>query len=131
MVPGFEAMGITVLLNESVAIERGEHRVWLVGLDDAHYYEVDDIAQAMKGVDSAQTVVPHPLLFNFTCAAILMVARSAFRAGCRSLVTPVVRETSYPGVGAMVECRVTLTGEPAPRDWQCASTVRRISVFTD
>ena len=57
MVPDFEAMGITMLLNESLAIERGEHRVWLVGLDDAHYYEVDDIALAMEDVDSSQPVV--------------------------------------------------------------------------
>ena len=57
MVPDFEAMGITMLLNESLAIERGEHRVWLVGLDDTHYYEVDDIARAMEEVDSSQTVV--------------------------------------------------------------------------
>ena len=57
MVPDFEAMGITMLLNESLAIERGEHRVWLVGLDDAHYYEVDDIARAMEDVDSSQPVV--------------------------------------------------------------------------
>jgi predicted MPP superfamily phosphohydrolase len=57
MVPGFEAMGMTVLLNESRAIERGGHRVWLVGLDDAHYYRVDDIARAMENVDSSETVV--------------------------------------------------------------------------
>ena len=57
MVPDFEAMGITMLLNESHAIERGEHRIWLVGLDDAHYYEVDDIARAMENVDSSQPVV--------------------------------------------------------------------------
>ena len=57
MVPDFEAMGITMLLNESLAIERGEHRVWIVGLDDAHYYEVDDIARAMEYVDSSQSVV--------------------------------------------------------------------------
>jgi predicted MPP superfamily phosphohydrolase len=57
MVPDFEAMGITMLLNESLAIERGEHRVWLVGLDDAHYYAVDDIARAMENVDSSQPTV--------------------------------------------------------------------------
>jgi predicted MPP superfamily phosphohydrolase len=56
-VPDFEAKGITMLMNESLAIERGEHRVWLVGSDDAHYYKVDDIALAMNSVDYAQPVV--------------------------------------------------------------------------
>ena len=57
MVPGFEAMGIQMLLNESFAVERGGHRIWIVGLDDVHYYEVDDLALAMETVDSSEPVV--------------------------------------------------------------------------
>ena len=40
MVPGFEAMGIRMLLNESLPVERNGDRLWIVGLDDAHYYKV-------------------------------------------------------------------------------------------
>jgi hypothetical protein len=57
MVPHLEALGMTVLLNESLAIEREGDRIWLVGLDDAHYYEVHDLARAMAAVDAAQPVV--------------------------------------------------------------------------
>ncbi len=57
MVPNFEAMGIKMLLNESLAIKRGEHQIWFVGLDDVHYYEVDDLAHAMENVDSSQPIV--------------------------------------------------------------------------
>ena len=57
MVPGFEAMGIRMLLNESFAIQRGDHQIWVVGLDDVHYYEVDDLALAMESVDSSEPVV--------------------------------------------------------------------------
>ena len=57
MVPHLESMGIRMLLNESHAIERGPHRVWLVGLDDAYYYEVDDLARATAAVDLAEPVV--------------------------------------------------------------------------
>jgi predicted MPP superfamily phosphohydrolase len=58
MVPGLEAMGITMLLNESMAIGRGGEQIRLVGLDDAHYYEVADLARGMTGVDvSAEAVV--------------------------------------------------------------------------
>ena len=46
LVPGFEKMGIRMLLNESVAIERGGDRIYLAGIDDAHYYRVDNVERA-------------------------------------------------------------------------------------
>ena len=50
MVPGLEAMGINVLLNESRAIKRGGARIHLVGVDDPHFYRADNIAKALEGV---------------------------------------------------------------------------------
>jgi predicted MPP superfamily phosphohydrolase len=46
MVPSLEHMGIRVLLNESVAIERGNSRIHLAGIDDAHFYRVDNLEKA-------------------------------------------------------------------------------------
>ena len=46
MVPATEAMGIRMLLNECEAIERGDQRIYLAGIDDAHFYRVDNIAKA-------------------------------------------------------------------------------------
>jgi uncharacterized protein len=46
MVPGMESMGIRLLLNESVAITRGGERLYLVGVDDAHYFRMDNIEKA-------------------------------------------------------------------------------------
>ncbi|MGD8674097.1 MAG: metallophosphoesterase family protein [Thiogranum sp.] len=46
MVPELEDMGIRMLLNESVAIQRAAAQIHLVGLDDAHYFRVDDIEKA-------------------------------------------------------------------------------------
>ena len=46
MVPAMEAMGIRVLLNECDAIVRGEQRIFLAGIDDAHFYRVDNIEKA-------------------------------------------------------------------------------------
>ena len=46
MVPGMEAMGIRMLLNEAEAIERGGARIHLAGIDDAHYFRVDNIEKA-------------------------------------------------------------------------------------
>jgi predicted MPP superfamily phosphohydrolase len=46
MVPGLEDMGIRMLLNESEALVRGDQRIYLAGIDDAHYYRVDNIEKA-------------------------------------------------------------------------------------
>jgi predicted MPP superfamily phosphohydrolase len=46
MVPGLEAMGIRMLLNESEAIRRGDQAIHLAGIDDAHYYCADNIHKA-------------------------------------------------------------------------------------
>jgi predicted MPP superfamily phosphohydrolase len=51
MVPGLEEMGILMLLNESVPIERGNERIHIVGIDDAHYYRVDNIEKAAADID--------------------------------------------------------------------------------
>jgi predicted MPP superfamily phosphohydrolase len=48
MVPGLEAMGIRMLLNESVPLTRGNQRIHLAGIDDAHYYRVDNIQKAAE-----------------------------------------------------------------------------------
>lgn len=50
MVPGLEAMGIRMLLNECVVIARGEERIYLAGIDDAHYFRVDNIEKASADI---------------------------------------------------------------------------------
>ncbi len=50
MVPGLEAIGIRVLLNECEPILRGNHAIHLAGIDDAHHYRLDDIAKAAAGI---------------------------------------------------------------------------------
>ena len=50
MVPGLEAMGIRMLLNEAETIERGDQRIHLAGIDDAHYFRVDNIEKAASGI---------------------------------------------------------------------------------
>lgn len=46
MIPGLEAMGIKMLMNESEVITRGDQRIYLAGIDDAHYFRVDNIEKA-------------------------------------------------------------------------------------
>jgi predicted MPP superfamily phosphohydrolase len=46
MVPELEALGIRVLLNECVAIDRSRASIYLAGVDDAHFYRADNIEKA-------------------------------------------------------------------------------------
>jgi predicted MPP superfamily phosphohydrolase len=50
MVPAFEEMGIRMLLNEQVKIERGGAAIHLAGVDDAHFYRMDNIEKAAHGI---------------------------------------------------------------------------------
>ncbi len=50
MVPGLEQLGIRVLLNEWEAIERGDKRIHLAGIDDAHFYQLDNVEKAASGI---------------------------------------------------------------------------------
>jgi uncharacterized protein len=50
MVPAFEEMGIRMLLNEQVKIERGGAPIHLAGVDDAHFYRMDNIEKAANGI---------------------------------------------------------------------------------
>ena len=53
MVPALEEMGIRMLLNECEVLARGGERIHLVGIDDAHYYRVDNIEKAASQVPAA------------------------------------------------------------------------------
>jgi uncharacterized protein len=46
MVPAMEAMGIRMLINECEVIARGDQRIFLAGIDDAHFFRVDNIEKA-------------------------------------------------------------------------------------
>jgi hypothetical protein len=50
MVPGMEDLGIRVLLNESARLERRGAMIHLAGIDDAHYYRVDNLHKAAHDI---------------------------------------------------------------------------------
>ena len=50
MVPELEEMGIRMLLNECKVISRDNQRIYLAGIDDAHYYRVDNIEKATSEI---------------------------------------------------------------------------------
>lgn len=50
MIPALEEMGIQMLLNESVTIRRSNQRIHLAGIDDAHYYRVENFEKATREI---------------------------------------------------------------------------------
>lgn len=61
MLPGMEEMGVRMLLNEALVLERGSDAIYLVGVDDAHYYRVDNVATAAAAVppDAVSILLSH------------------------------------------------------------------------
>lgn len=61
MVPPLEAMGIQMLLNEHAAIQRGGATLYLVGVDDPHFYEADNLERALNGIppDALKILLSH------------------------------------------------------------------------
>jgi uncharacterized protein len=50
MVPAMEAMGISMLINECAVITRGNQQIYLAGIDDAHFFRVDNIEKAASQI---------------------------------------------------------------------------------
>jgi hypothetical protein len=62
MVPGLEDMGIR-LLNECEPVSWRRESIYLAGIDDAHYYRVDNIEKAASNIP--------PTHFLFCCPTTL------------------------------------------------------------
>jgi predicted MPP superfamily phosphohydrolase len=78
MVPGMEAMGIRMLLNEAVEVTRGNQRIHLAGIDDAHYYRVDNIQKTAEGIPHGE--------FSILLSHTPEIYRQAAHAGFRLLL---------------------------------------------
>ncbi len=50
MVPDFEEAGLIMLINDSWEISVNGEKIWVVGVDDPHYYKMDDARQAFRNV---------------------------------------------------------------------------------
>jgi predicted MPP superfamily phosphohydrolase len=61
MVPRMEALGIRVLVNESVRIERRNNSLYLAGIDDAHYFRTHNLHRAAQDIpdDTCGVLLSH------------------------------------------------------------------------
>jgi predicted MPP superfamily phosphohydrolase len=61
MLPHLEQMGIRMLMNEAIALERDGARIHLAGIDDAHFYRTDNIEKAAEKIphDECSILLSH------------------------------------------------------------------------
>ncbi|MGD9507172.1 MAG: metallophosphoesterase [Geminicoccaceae bacterium] len=57
MVPDLEDLGVRVLLNEAVPLRRENARLHLAGIDDAHFFRVDNIEKAAAAIPAGETAI--------------------------------------------------------------------------
>ena len=50
MTPDLEETGVLMLINDSWEINNGQESIWVVGVDDPHYYKTHDVEQAVRSV---------------------------------------------------------------------------------
>jgi predicted MPP superfamily phosphohydrolase len=109
MVPDLEALGIRMLLNESVAIERDMVSIYLAGVDDAHFYRADNIEKAAARIPegSVKILLSHtPEIYRQAAHAGFDLMLSGHTHGgqiCLPGGVPVILEADLPrafGAGA-------------------------------
>ncbi len=102
MVPGLESMGIRLLLNEAVAIERDGSVFYLAGIDDAHYYQVDNLEKAATGIppDAVALLLSHtPEIYRHAAHADFSVMLCGHTHGgqiCLPGGFPIIWDASCP-----------------------------------
>ena len=74
MLPSLEAMGIQMLMNESVAIERDGSHIWIAGIDDAHFYRADNFEKAASAIEPGQ----YSILLSHTPEVYQQAAHAEF-----------------------------------------------------
>jgi predicted MPP superfamily phosphohydrolase len=109
MLPGLEAMGIRMLQNECEAIRRGDQAIYLAGIDDAHYFKVDNIEKAGAGIpeDAFAVLLSHtPEVYRQAAHAGFDLLLSGHTHGgqiCLPGSTPITLDSALPrrmGAGA-------------------------------
>jgi len=61
MLPALESMGVTMLMNEMTVLEMEDAKIFLAGVDDPHYFRVDNLEKATKDIpaDAVSLLLSH------------------------------------------------------------------------
>jgi uncharacterized protein len=102
MAPDIEEMGITILLNEHAKIERDGQLIYLAGVDDAHFYRVDNIERAVEHIpeDAFSILLSHtPEIYKQAAHAGFNLMLSGHTHGgqiCLPGGYPIILEAALP-----------------------------------
>ncbi|MEO7941736.1 MAG: metallophosphoesterase, partial [Burkholderiaceae bacterium] len=103
MVPGMEARGYRVLMNEAVQWRRGAESMGLAGIDDAHFFQTHDLDQALAGLAPQR------------CAVLLSHTPQPYRQAAAAGVQLMLSGHTHGGQVCLPGGIPILTDTPAPR----------------
>lgn len=102
MLSPLEEMGIRILMNESEPIIRGDERIYLAGVDDAHHHKTHDVRRAASGipVEAFSILLSHtPALYAEAADADFNLMLSGHTHGgqiCLPGAIPILLEGDFP-----------------------------------
>ncbi len=102
MVPHLERMGIRMLLNEHVVIERDDRQIFLAGIDDAHFFRVDNIEKVAAAMpqDTFSILLSHtPETYRKASHAgfdLLLAGHTHGGQICLPGGTPIILQSALP-----------------------------------
>jgi predicted MPP superfamily phosphohydrolase len=94
---GLEAMGVRMLINESTAVGPPDSPLWVLGVDDPHFFGCDDLREASRGLpeNGFKLLLAHtPEMYEEAAAAGVNLYLSGHtHAG----------QVRFPAIGALVQ----------------------------
>ncbi len=111
MLPEFEEAGIVMLVNDSWPLEKNGAKIWILGVDDPHYYKLHDAGLAAQNVPEGE--------FSLFLAHSPEAFKDAARVGAGLYLCG----HTHGGQVCLVEGTPVLTNSRAPRftavgDWR-------------
>ena len=102
MLPGMEAMGYRLLMNEWVKLQRDGETIYLAGIDDAHYYRMENFHRAAQDIPAGacSILLSHtPEIYRHAAHADFSVMLSGHTQGgqiCLPGGVPIITDADCP-----------------------------------
>jgi predicted MPP superfamily phosphohydrolase len=97
-----ERMGIRMLINEGLELRHNQDSLWLIGVDDPHYYGCDDLPGALRGIppEAFKILLVHTpeLIKEAEACGVDLYLCGHTHGGqvCLPLIGPIIANTNCP-----------------------------------